>query len=67
MPRVVEKPGFQTGSMVEVCQRNDNQLLNSCFCYYCGWNSFKMKLESVSFQDRLVILLEKRLGGVAEQ
>jgi hypothetical protein len=27
----------------------------------------KMKLESVSFQDRLVILLEKRLSGVAEQ
>ena len=22
--------------LVEVCQRNDNQLLNSCFCYYCG-------------------------------
>jgi len=27
----------------------------------------KMKLESVSFQDRLVILLEKRLSSVAEQ
>jgi hypothetical protein len=27
----------------------------------------KMKLESVSFQDRLVILLEKRLSGVTEQ
>jgi hypothetical protein len=27
----------------------------------------KMKLESVSFQDRLAILLEKRLSGVAEQ
>jgi len=27
----------------------------------------KMKLESVSFQDKLVILLEKRFSGVAEQ
>jgi len=22
--------------LVEVCQRNDNQLPNSCFGYYCG-------------------------------
>jgi hypothetical protein len=27
----------------------------------------KMRLESVSFQDRRVILLEKRLSGIAEQ
>jgi hypothetical protein len=22
--------------LVEVCQRNDNQLTNLCFCHYCG-------------------------------
>ena len=21
--------------LVEICQRNDDQLPNSCFCYYC--------------------------------
>ena len=32
-----------------------------------GWSIFRMKLEGLSFRDRLDILLEKRLRGVAEQ
>jgi len=52
-------------TLVEVRQRNDNQLLNLYFCYYFGRNSLKMKLESFSFRDRFDILLEKRLSGVA--
>jgi hypothetical protein len=35
-----------------------------CFDYYCGRNSLKMKLESLSYRDRFDILLEKRLSGV---
>ena len=36
MIRIAEKVGFQTETPGEVRQRNDKQLLNSCFCYYCG-------------------------------
>ena len=50
----------------EVRQRDDNQWPNSCFGYYFGRNSFKIKLERWSFSDRFGILLEKRLSGVAE-
>ncbi len=66
MIRIAEKLGFQTGTLVRVRQRNDNQLLNSYFCCRCGRNSFKMKMESLSFRDIFDILLEKRLSGVAE-
>ncbi len=50
----------------EVRQRNDNQWPNSYFCHYCGWNIFKMKLESLSFRDSSGIQSEKRLSSVAE-
>lgn len=65
MIKIAEKLGFQMGTLVEVCQRNDSQWSNSCFCYYCGRNSLKMKLESLSYRDRFDILSEKRLSGVA--
>ena len=35
--------------VVEVRQRNDNQLLNLYFCYYFGSNSVKKKSKSLSF------------------
>jgi hypothetical protein len=31
MIRIAEKLGLQMETLGEVCQRNDNQLLNSCF------------------------------------
>ena len=66
MRNIAEKLGFQMGTLVGVRQRNDNQWPNSCFCHYCGWNIFKMKLETLNFWDQFDILLEKRLSGVAE-
>ncbi len=66
MIRIAEKLDFQMGTLAEVRQRNDNQWPNSCFGYYFGRNSLKMKLESLSFRDRFGILSEKRLSGVAE-
>ena len=66
MPRIAEKLGFQAETPGEVRQRNDNQLLNLCFCFYFSKNSLKMKLESLSFRDRFDTLSEKRLSGVAE-
>ena len=65
MPRIAEKLGFQMGTLVEVRQRNDSPWPNSCFDYYFGRNSLKMKLESLGFRDRFGILSEKRLSGVA--
>jgi len=41
MQRIAEKLGLQTETLVEVCQRNDNQLLNLYFCYYFDRNSLK--------------------------
>ncbi len=49
MQRIAEKLGFQTETLGEVRQRNDSQSPNSCFDYYFGRNSLKMKLESLSF------------------
>ena len=49
MQRIAEKLGFQTDTLGEVRQRNDSQLPNSCFDYYFGRNSLKMKLESLIF------------------
>ena len=66
MPKIAKKLDSQTGAMVEVRQRNDNQPPNSCFCYYCGCNIFKMKLEILIFRDRLGNLLKMRPSGVAE-
>jgi len=34
--QVAEKLDFQTGTLVEVRQRNNNQWPNSYFCDYCG-------------------------------
>jgi len=65
MIRVAEKVEFQMETLVRVRRRSDNQLLNSCFCCYCGQNSFKMNLESLSFRDRFDILPEKGLSGAS--
>ena len=66
MIRISEKLGFQMGTLVGVRQRNDSPWPNSCFDYYFGRNSLKMKLESLSSRDRFDILLEKKFRGVAE-
>ena len=49
MIRIAEKLEFQKGALVGVRQRNDSPWPNSCFDYYFGRNSLKMKLESLSF------------------
>ncbi|HEG42523.1 MAG TPA: hypothetical protein ENH94_00590 [Phycisphaerales bacterium] len=49
MIRISEKPGFQMGTLVGVRQRNDSPWPNSCFDYYFGGNSLKMKMESLNF------------------
>ncbi len=43
------KTVMQWSLRVEVRQRNDSPWPNSCFDYYFGRNSLKMKLESLSF------------------
>jgi hypothetical protein len=49
MIRIAEKLGFMKGTLVGVRQKNDNPWPNSCFDYYFGRNSLKMKMESLSF------------------
>jgi hypothetical protein len=36
MQRIAEKVGFQTGTLVEIRQINDNQWANLFFGYHCG-------------------------------
>lgn len=40
--------------------------MNLYFCHQCVLNIFKIKLDILSFRDRLYILLEKKLNGVIE-
>ena len=65
MIRIAEKLDFQTGTLVEVRQRNDSPWPNSCFDYYCCRNIFEIKLKILNFQDRFDILLKIRLSDVA--
>jgi len=67
MRRITAKLDFLTAMSVEVCQRNDNQLPNFCFCDHCGWNVFKMKLKILILRGGFDIIAEIRLSGVAKQ
>ena len=49
MQRIAKKLKLMKGTLVEVCQENDNLLLNSYVCKLSVKNSLKMKLETLNF------------------
>jgi hypothetical protein len=60
------KPVFQTGTFLNLCKRKIDQLLSVFFVSATVKNSFKMNLESLSFQNIFDRLFSELAHGGTE-